>query len=267
MPVQYLRCRCRGRRWSRDRGVSARCRSRRRGRCRCRSGRAAGKLADVVDVVGNRGDREASLVRRRFAADPAGDHHPGVERPADNGLAANQLLELLVAELPLMRHQGPAVVVAGPDWPVEQIQGLPKSFVGQMRHVEGHAQPPHFPHQLASQGSGPPTRPCRGCSGRGHSGPGRSPAGRWPRPVRDSSVRQSNRPLPATGHSRSAACPVRPPAAFAATIDVPSEARAIDDLHHFPASSIALYQASWPCVWAQAISGACQPGRVLSGAT
>ena len=109
----------------------------------------AGELADVVEVIDDRLDLDARFQRRRFAADPAGDHHPGVERGADHGVAADQFLELLVAELPLVGHEGPAVVVAGPDRPVVEVQRLPERLVGEVGDVEDDSQPLHFAHQVA----------------------------------------------------------------------------------------------------------------------
>ena len=59
--------------------------------------RVAGDLADVIDVVDDRLERHAGGLRRRFAADPAGHHHPGVERRADDRAALDQPLDLIVA--------------------------------------------------------------------------------------------------------------------------------------------------------------------------
>ena len=98
----------------------------------------AGQLADVVDVVGH--GLETDDRPRGLAPIPAGDEHPGVEGRADHGAAVDQPLDLVVAELPLVGNQCPAVIVAGQHGPAEEIERLGKAGVGEMGRVEDHAQ-------------------------------------------------------------------------------------------------------------------------------
>ena len=52
--------------------------------------RVAGDLADAVDVIDDGVERHAGPVGRRLATDPTRHEHPGVERGADHGAAADQ---------------------------------------------------------------------------------------------------------------------------------------------------------------------------------
>ena len=86
----------------------------------------AGELADVVDVVGD--GLEADDLARGLAPDPAGREHPGVEGRADDGAALDQEADLLVAELPAVGDQGPAVVVAGQHRAAEDVEAPGRSW-------------------------------------------------------------------------------------------------------------------------------------------
>ncbi len=98
----------------------------------------ARQLADVVDVVR---DRVQTDDLPRIAADlPSGVKHPGVQGHADDRAAPQQPLDLLVGKLAVTGHQRPAVVVAGHHRPPKAIQGLEEAGLGEMGHVENHAQ-------------------------------------------------------------------------------------------------------------------------------
>src|SRR5262245_10706499 len=112
--------------------------------------RRAGELANVVNVIDDRLDLATGFVRRRFAADPTRDHHPGVEGRADDCVATDQFFELIVVELSLMGHQSAAIVMAGPNGAVAEIEGFPEGFVSEMSDVEDDLQPLHFLDQLAA---------------------------------------------------------------------------------------------------------------------
>ena len=103
-----------------------------------------GELADVIDVVGDGLERDAGTLGRRRAADPAGDEHPGVERRADDRAARDELPELFVGELALVRHQRPAVRVARPHRPAKMIHGVAEAVVAQVRGVEDHPEALHL---------------------------------------------------------------------------------------------------------------------------
>ena len=76
-----------------------------------------------------------------------GYQHPGVEGRADDGAAADQPLDLVVGELPLVGDQGPAVVMAGQDRAAVDVERLVEALVGQVRHVEDHADALHLLQQ------------------------------------------------------------------------------------------------------------------------
>ena len=77
----------------------------------------------------------------------SGIEHPGVERRADDGAALDQPLDLVVGELPLVRHQRAAVVMAGQHRAAVDLQRLVEALVGQVRHVEDHADAFHLLEQ------------------------------------------------------------------------------------------------------------------------
>ena len=101
------------------------------------------KLADVVDVIGH--GLEADDLARGLAADPAGREHPGVEGRADHGASLDQQADLLVAELPAVGDQGPAVVVAGEHRAAEDVERLEEAGVGKVGGVEDHAESARTP--------------------------------------------------------------------------------------------------------------------------
>ena len=62
---------------------------------------------------------------------------------------------LLVRELPAVRDQRPAVVVARPHRPPEQLEALPEALVAEVRHVEDDVQPLHLAEQRPAVLSNP----------------------------------------------------------------------------------------------------------------
>ena len=52
--------------------------------------------------------------------------------------------DLIVAELPVVRHERAAVVVAGPDGPAESVERLPEAVVAQVGGVEDDSEPLHL---------------------------------------------------------------------------------------------------------------------------
>ncbi len=104
----------------------------------------------MVDVIRHRLQRDAQGLRSAAAPLPSGHQHPGIEHGTDDGVACNQLAKLIVGELPVVRHEGAAVRVAGPDRPVEMIKGLPEAVVAEVGDVEDDAQPLHLPEELAA---------------------------------------------------------------------------------------------------------------------
>ena len=112
----------------------------------------ARELADVVEVVDHHGKITVHPPRCRRAADPARHHHPRIEGATDHGAAADQCLDHLVGELPVVVDEGAAVIVAGPDRPGEEVERLPEGCVAEVRGVEDHPQSIHFGDQFPSGG-------------------------------------------------------------------------------------------------------------------
>ena len=110
---------------------------------------AAGHLADVVQVVGYRFQRDH--LRAGLALDPTGIEHPGIQGRADHPAPFGDHLDLRVGELPVSRHQGAAVVVAGHHRPAEVVQRFPESLVGQVGQVEDHAYFFHGAQQILTR--------------------------------------------------------------------------------------------------------------------
>src|SRR5207302_5782316 len=59
-------------------------------------------------------------------------------------------LDLLIAELAVVRHQRATVLMTRPDSAVKQVQRFPEAIVAEMRHVEDHTQPFDLLEQLAA---------------------------------------------------------------------------------------------------------------------
>ena len=93
----------------------------------------AGDLADAIDVVGH--GLETDRFARGLAPDPAGDEHPGVEGRADDGTALDQQSDLLVAELPAVGDEHPAVVVTGQHRPAEDVERLEEAGIREVGRV------------------------------------------------------------------------------------------------------------------------------------
>src|SRR5438094_5473636 len=71
--------------------------------------------------------------------------HPVIAGSADDGVSFDEALDLVIGELPIAGNERTTVIVAGKDGPAEQFRGLPETLVGQMRHVQDHAD---FLHDL-----------------------------------------------------------------------------------------------------------------------
>ena len=110
----------------------------------------AGELADVVDVLDHFLELELRGFGGGLSANPAGDHHPRIERRADDGAATEEFLELIVGELAVVRRQGAGIGVAGPDGSVEDVERFAEARVAEVRGVEDDLQPIHFRQKFAS---------------------------------------------------------------------------------------------------------------------
>ncbi len=111
--------------------------------------RVASHLANVINVVDRALQAQMARFGRRLAPHPVRNEHPAVKGHANHGVALDQSANLVVGELPLIRRQCAAVMMAGPDWAGIRIHRLPKTFVSQMGHIQDHAQTLHLCQQFA----------------------------------------------------------------------------------------------------------------------
>src|SRR4051812_38940776 len=110
----------------------------------------AGNLADVIHVVDHRFERDAKRLWSRFSPHPARHQHPRIERRPDNRPTADQLADLIVRELPVVRDERPAIRVTGPHSALEMIEGFPKTVVAEVRHIKDDSKPLHLAKKLTS---------------------------------------------------------------------------------------------------------------------
>ena len=93
----------------------------------------------------------------RLAAEvlPARDHHDRVERHAQHAAPFDDRADLVVGELAIPGGEGAAVLVRGPDWSVEDLEGLPEVLVAEMGDIENHPEAIHlFEEAFATGGEG-----------------------------------------------------------------------------------------------------------------
>ena len=114
--------------------------------------RGAGYLTEVVDLIDNMLQCDPGGLGRGLAADPSWDEHPRVKGDPDHRVSRGERFELVVAELPRMRHQRAAILVARPDRAVKEFEGFPKAVVAQMGEIKNKFQTIHFAQQIAAFG-------------------------------------------------------------------------------------------------------------------
>ena len=99
----------------------------------------ARKLANMVDVIGHMTQANAGGFDRALAPLPARYQHPSIHGGPDNRPAANKRSNLIIGELSLVVHQGPAVVVAGKDRPLIKGHCFVKGLIREMGNIEDNA--------------------------------------------------------------------------------------------------------------------------------
>src|SRR5690606_17696974 len=102
------------------------------------------QLADMVDMVHNSVKHALHTFRCGYASLPSRHHHPGIECYAYYRLSFNKCFYHFVAELPVMIHQGAAIIMAGPNMPIEMLHCLPESIVAKMGRIEYYVQRFHL---------------------------------------------------------------------------------------------------------------------------
>ena len=108
----------------------------------------SGELTDVVNMVGDVGNRHSRRFRGRGAFDPAGDHHPGIEDGTEDGIPLDEETDLFVAELPGVINERPAIRVTRPNGSGVNVQSLEKAGVTEMSHVEDDPEFVHFANEI-----------------------------------------------------------------------------------------------------------------------
>src|SRR5215203_2143892 len=112
--------------------------------------RVAGNLTDVVGVIEQPIERHARVLGCARPALPAGNGHPRIERHADDGASLDEGTDLVIRELPVVRHEGTTVRMAGPHGTAKCVERLPEALVAEMRRVEDHPEPLHLAQELAA---------------------------------------------------------------------------------------------------------------------
>ena len=110
----------------------------------------AGELADVIDVIDHVFRASRRRLGRRLAAHPAGHEHPRVERRADHGVALDEIADLVVGELAVVRHQRAAILWLAHTGPLKVIQRLPEAVIAEVSDIEDDAEPLHLAQQFAA---------------------------------------------------------------------------------------------------------------------
>ena len=108
------------------------------------------ELADMVDVIDHALEPQGGGLGSRFAAYPAGNKHPGVERHSNDRAARNQRFNLFVAKLSHVGHQRAAVLMTRPNGAAKKSECLPKTLVVEMCDIENQPKPRDFFQQFAS---------------------------------------------------------------------------------------------------------------------
>ena len=91
-------------------------------------------------------------------AHPVRHDHPGVERGADDRAARDQLADVLVRELAIVRDDRAAVGMARPDRAAEVVERVAEAVVAEVRRVEDDVQPLHLAQQLVAARPHPAAR-------------------------------------------------------------------------------------------------------------
>src|SRR5205085_10909729 len=116
-------------------------------------GRAAGEVADVLDVADDVGEGGAAL-----AVLGGGEQELVVEVDADHAAAGDDRADHVVAELAVGGYDPAAVGVRRHYRAGGQVVELPERFLGQVGRVVDDAQPVHLADQLDALGRERPGR-------------------------------------------------------------------------------------------------------------
>ena len=106
------------------------------------------QLADMVQVIEKSSQGHVSLLWGTFSPNPTRTEHPGIKYATNNGSASDQGLDHVIRKLSVVVYKRTTIVVAGPNWPLKQIQGIPKSEVAEVGGIQYHPQIIHFAKQV-----------------------------------------------------------------------------------------------------------------------
>src|ERR1043166_2679261 len=105
---------------------------------------AASDLANVIDVLDKLFQFQSNGLRGGLMTNPIRNHHPRIERCADDPTALRERLDLFVVQLALMRREHAAVGMACPPPAPIKNHPFPDCLVGEMRDVENETEPIHL---------------------------------------------------------------------------------------------------------------------------
>src|SRR5688572_14852051 len=103
---------------------------------------------------------QARGLRRSLTANPIRNHHPRIQRRANNRAPAKEFLELTIVKLAIMWRERSGVGMARPDRSLENIHRLPETRVAKMRRIEDESEPAHHLEQFATAGADAAFRVC-----------------------------------------------------------------------------------------------------------
>src|SRR4051794_37246387 len=98
----------------------------------------------MVDMLDDALDLELEVGRLALQVLPTRDHHDGVERHAQDAAALDHRLDLVVRELPVPGSERAAILVAGPERPIVNVERVPEALIAQMRDIEDDAELLHL---------------------------------------------------------------------------------------------------------------------------
>jgi hypothetical protein len=107
--------------------------------------RIARDLTDMIQVIQHFFQVAMSPLRCGLPPHPTRHYHPGIQCAPNDSPFPYEGLYHFIAELTVMIHQGPAIIVTGPDGAAEYVHRIPKSIVAEMGGVQDDIQPFYFP--------------------------------------------------------------------------------------------------------------------------
>ena len=89
----------------------------------------AGQLADMINVVHDAFEFQVHFFRRGLGLDPARHHHPRIQHSPDHRSSFDEIFDLFIRELAVMRDEGATIRMAGPETTMKMVERFPKTLV------------------------------------------------------------------------------------------------------------------------------------------